>query len=263
MLGARARYDLARLAEGDARFGEARAELEGLLRDAPNAPIAPSALERLLRLTERDAGIDAALALSRRLLAALGDSELGERLGYAEARFLHRLEAFDPARKAYLELARRHPYPDGVLWDDALFHAAVLERRLGRPRAAYRHLECLLAARETAAFVGSYERRRYDDARFLLAEIVRDDLADPARARESFVALWNEHPTSRLRDDALWQAALIDFSAGRAAAGCELLARLSSAQPDSRYAACAPLVCPHHDAPPASCHRYVARQLRP
>jgi tetratricopeptide (TPR) repeat protein len=259
--GARADYDLALLDLAHGKNAAARDRLERLVRTRPDAAIAPSALKRLLGLLERSADERGMLATVGRLRAALARSELDERLGYAEARMLDEFDEHAAALAAYLELARRHPYPDGVYFDDALYRAALLERKLGRPRVALEHLTRLLAMRETARIAGSYERARYDQARFLMGELYRDELGELELARRSFLELYGEHATSRLRDDALWQAALIDFRAGDAPRGCNLLSRLVVEQPRSRYAACAPLACPKLKVAGARCHGYVAREL--
>lgn len=257
---ARAAYDVALLDLARGKDAAASTRLRRLVRRHPNAAIAPSALRRLLRLMG-GSGKARTLATIRQLRRALSGSELDERLRYAEARSLEKLQDASAALDAYLELARHHPYPAGLYFDDALYRAALLERHLGRPRAALAHLTRLLSKRETARIAGSYERARYDQARFLMAEIYRDELGELELARNSFLELWNEHTTSRLRDDALWQAALIDFRAGDVTRSCNLLSRLLVEQPSSRYAACAPLACPELDFAGTRCHRYVARDL--
>jgi TolA-binding protein len=92
--------------------------------------------------------------------------------------------------------------------------------------------------------LGSYERARYAEARFRLAELYRDALGDPARARREFRRVFDDHPTSLLGDDALFQEALMARSAGDVSGTCAPLRILKAKLPASRFAACASELCP-------------------
>ncbi|HVR18671.1 MAG TPA: tetratricopeptide repeat protein [Polyangiaceae bacterium] len=239
---ARASFDGARLVrESDATRGEAM--LVAALRRHPNSGLAPRALREHLAGVEATAGMHAALDECTRLAADLGTSELDETLRYERARLLERAGSLGPARDAYIETATRHPYPEGALWDDALARAAELELRLERPLHAIALLERMLAEREPSTGLGSYERGRYAEARFRIAEIYRDRLADPRRARAEFRRVYEEHPTSLLRDDALWHEALVSLDDREPDAACAPLRLLVERLPDSRYAPCASRLC--------------------
>jgi hypothetical protein len=112
----------------------------------------------------------------------------------------------------------------------------------------------LLAEREAATGLGSYERARYAEARFRIAEIQRDRLGDPSRARREFRRVFTDHPTSRLRDDALWQEALTAGRNADPADACEPLELLVGYLPDSRYAPCAPKLCASVKPVARACH---------
>jgi hypothetical protein len=262
-LAARARYDLALidLEHGDRAAGIAR--LHDMIVHDPASNVAGLALRRYLDEIDDERGAEGRLAELAALLPQLSASALDEPLRYEQARLLASTEQLEPALAAYLELAQRHPYPYGAHWDDALWYAAALEERLGRPQAAITQLERMLSARESSDFVGSYERPRYGEARFRMAELIRDELHDSARAREEFWRVYKRHPNSLLRDDALWEAAKISQSQHDSAGTCSLLRTLQSELADSRYAACAPLLCPDL-AKGAGAHRcapYIARTL--
>jgi tetratricopeptide (TPR) repeat protein len=240
---ARSSFDRARLvAERDAVRGDAL--LVAAIRRHPSSGLAPRALREHLGRRETEGGSHAAIEVAERLLAELGSSELDETLRYERARLLERLGSLSRARDAYLETATRHPYPEGALWDDALTRAARLEEALGRPREAIALYERLLAERESSSGLGSYERARYAEARFRIAEIHRDRLSDPSGARREFRRVYDEHSTSLLRDDALWQEALVSLEAGDAAGACVPLSLLLRELPDSRYAPCVRRLCP-------------------
>jgi hypothetical protein len=259
---ARASFDRARLVqERDAARGDAL--LLAAIRRHPDSGLAPRALREHLARREAENGTSAAIEAATELLDGLQGSELDEALRYERARLWERAGALEKARDGYLDTATRHPYPEGALWDDALARAAGLEERLGRPLAAIRILERMLAEREPSSGIGSYERARYDEARFRIAEIHRDRLADPTRARREFRRVYEEHSTSLLRDDALWQEALVSFRSGDRVGACEPLLLLVRHLPQSRYAACAPRLCPAARTPARSgaCHVQIPEEL--
>jgi tetratricopeptide (TPR) repeat protein len=239
----RASFDRARL-EQQRGGPSADTLLLSALRAHPNSGLAPRALAEHLASVERRFGLEGALARTERLLPEFAASELDERVRYARARLLERAGDFARARAVYLDCAERHPYPGGALWDDALFAAARCEERLGQTRSAAATLTRLLAEREAARGLGSYERARYAQARFRLAELCRDALGDPARARREFRRVFDDHPTSLLGDDALFQEALVARRAGDVTGTCAPLQILRTKLPDSRFAACASELCP-------------------
>src|SRR5262249_34021063 len=145
---------------------------------------------------------------------------------YEHARALERGGATDAARAEYVRVADRYPYPRGVFWDDSLFRAAELDAARGAPREAIALFERLLADREPSIMQGSYERARYAQAQLRIGELYRDALHDRARAREAFERMWATNTTSRLRDDAMWSAAVIAADAGDAEGACRDLRSL-------------------------------------
>jgi tetratricopeptide (TPR) repeat protein len=259
---ARASFDRARIVrEQDPAQGDAL--LVAAIRRYPDSGLAPRALREHLARREAEDGIRAAILACTELLAELEKSELDEALRYERARLWEREGSLEKARDGYLDGATRHPYPKGALWDDALARAAELEERLGQPLAAIRILERMLAEREPSTGVGSYERARYAAARFRIAELHRDRLADPGGARREFRRVYEEHPTSLLRDDALWQEALVSVRSGDLEAACEPLLLLVKDFSDSRYAPCAPRLCQTVRPPmkARSCHVEIPEGL--
>ncbi|HEY6079145.1 MAG TPA: tetratricopeptide repeat protein [Polyangiaceae bacterium] len=256
---ARAAFELADLQlQADEQAGQA--ELARAIRSHPDSGLARSALAKHLRYLREHGGSDAVLAYLERELQALGASELAEALLYGWARELDETGQNQRARDAYLACAARYPYPTGAYWDDSLYRAAQKELQLGSPQAALEHLARLLIEQESASLNGSYQRPRYAQGQLLVAEIYRDRLSDPARARRELRKLWQKHPKSQLVDDALFQEALLAHSANDAEGTCAPLRILTSQLPESRYAPCAHLLC---DALPAStgrdCRDYIKR----
>ncbi len=163
----------------------------------------------------------------------VGDTVADNALWWGADASLRRLGDLPTARRLLRRLVEAHPR--SPLLDDALWRLGAIYRALGeadRSVATYRAL--VLARSEESWFVGSYKSERLDDARLMVGRI-RLEQGRLASADEAFGALLDEHPTSRLRDDAAWGrvcvAAARSPEAGRRAA--EAFVR---AHPDSRHA---------------------------
>ena len=257
----RAAYARAEIAERHVAKSDSFDALRSAILKYPNSGLARGAATRYLAREAELGGAERALAATEALLAQVRSTELEESLLYARARRLEDLERKAAARDAFIELARRFPYPHGAYWDDALLAAARIDQGLGDYQAALTALEQLLSARETSRLNGSYERVSYAEARFLSAEIWRDGLHDPTRARSAFRRVWTDHPTSRLRDDALFEEALTALASGDAGGACDPARLLLRSEPDSRYAACAADLCPTVSSGAKACHAYLQERI--
>jgi hypothetical protein len=113
--------------------------------------------------------------------------------------------------------------------------------------------------RESSTFAGSYERPRFSPAQYRIAVLYRDALHDHAAARREFHKLYADHPTSILRDDALWQEATLARTDGDTQSACTLMAALTKDFPSSRYVACAQTLCPTAPTSSSRCHPYITR----
>jgi hypothetical protein len=218
---------------------------------------AQAALDRLERLTARFEN-DRKTATKRDETA-----KLDERLHYERAR---RLDTAGRTREAYdalLAVATRWPYPFGSYFDDSLFRAAQIARRLGLVPDALAHLQRLLDAREVASFMGSYERPRYVPALLEMVDIYATT-GERKKARAALHTLYSDFKTSPLRDEALWREALLWEADGDPSTACARLKTLASEFPDSRYVPCATIRCPSvarnaKSRAPATCHAYLVR----
>jgi tetratricopeptide (TPR) repeat protein len=253
----RATFDLAELEidQGNVERGY------GLLYDGmtkyPNDGLARRALERWVARFEEQGG-DAAGWLER-TLPRFAETELDETLRYLLAGRLAAASKLEQARDGFVACAERHPYPKGSLFDDALWHASLLDEQLGRPERAIDDLRRMLAVREDSTFAGSYERPRFSPAQFRIAVLYRDKLHDHASARREFHRLYAQHPTSILRDDALWEEAKVALNDGDAKGACALAATLAKDFRQSRYVPCTRVVCTSAAPSPGTCHAYLMR----
>lgn len=259
----RSAYDLAviEIKHGDRARGFHM--MEDVIRHYPNSGIAKSALHRTLIFEEQQGGPAGALRTLNDLVAQLNRTEIAEWLNFDVAVELDKQGRWSAARDRYLYVAKRFPYPIGDLWDESLYAASFDDEKLGEYRAAIAVLERMLKQDEPSFLTGSYELPKYPLAQYRIAVLYRDRLHDDQAARRAFRKVWTDHPTSRLRDDALWNEALLATKDGDVPAACSTLELLAHGMPDSRYVPCADRLCP--SAPPPqkgrSCHAYIEREI--
>ncbi|MFO7177813.1 MAG: tetratricopeptide repeat protein, partial [Pseudomonadota bacterium] len=240
----RAAFARARLVLGRGDQERGFSLLIAAVRAFPDSGLAERAASDYLDHVSAQRGPEAAAALALALARELEGREVEERLRYEHAKRLEALGRTTDALAAYVDLARRFPYPEGGYWDQALLRAAELELTLERPARALTHLEALLAERERSRITGSYERPAFAQARFRIAEIHRDAFRDAARARAEFRRVWTDHPKSLLGDDALFEEARMALAMGDREGACAAARLLVEAAPDSRFARCGTELCP-------------------
>ncbi len=239
-------------------------EMNTMLVRLPNDGLGKSALHRILQHLDETHGPAATLVYLRQLAPKLERTERAEEVAYETAARLLASGSLEEARDAFVRTATRWRYPVGALWDDALYRAAEIDQRLGRPNAALADLDAMLSQQEVSVLNGSYTRPRYPEAAMFAAKICRDDLHDAARARTRFHAVFTRFPTWGERDTALWMEAELWKKDGLAAEECVVLDTLVRDVPDSRYVPCATARCstltrlPGSRAP-AECHAYLER----
>ena len=253
-----------------AMLARTRDEAEGLRRleqvtiEFPETGVAQVALGLVLRHDDETVGAEGALAHAERIAPRVKSTKVEEKALYERARRLDTLGRTEAARDAYVDVATKYPYPFGGFNDDALFRAAEMEEKLGRPIEAIAQLERLISQREVSGLLGSYERPRYLPALLRIAQIYEEKLNDRASARTALHRLYTEFTTSTMRDDALWREAELWRKDGDVSTSCDRLATLTSDFPDSRYVPCVTLKCPSITRPskskaPATCHEYLLR----
>lgn len=251
----RARLDAARLFERAGEIELAQSTYLLVLSRDPKSPIAISALLAFLNSEER---IEERLRWIERL--AHDSPEFSEPLAYERAKCL---EQIDPSQAlaAYERLAQDHPLPRGVYADEALLRAATIRKELGDKFGALTLLDVLAEAGTKAHLMGSYTRTSYAIADLERARL-RRELGQLQTAQEILEEFETRHPTSRLRDDALWELAFLLLQSGQEPQACQLVERL--AQLGSRFARCKSHLCgvPPADDEPRFCP-VPAREPRP
>jgi tetratricopeptide (TPR) repeat protein len=252
-----------RIAQGDAAAGWASMRQVAVLY--PRHGVAHIAIRRIVEHARELGGAQGALKELQALAIVLGSTEVEPLVSYLTAQETEALGDDAAALAAYLQIATRWPYPFGAFFDDALWHASLLDEKLGRPRAAVDDLERMVKERETTNIVGTYERPRYVPAMLRIGALWQGPLHDPVHAREAYHRLYSEFANSTSRDDALWFEASSWRRDGDDARACGLLATLIHDFPDSRYVPCALSRCaslarPAKSGAPKDCHPYIERE---
>jgi len=255
----------ARIEGGDADRGWR--DMEQVVVRYPSHGIAHAALRRVVAHKDeasKRAGLDWLRGVAK---GPLGSSEVGELISYEIATHLAALDDFAGAHDQFLATAERWKYPYGALWDDSLWNAMEMDKKLGRPAHGIPHLEAMLGERETTSLVGSYQRPRMSPALFRMGLIYARDLHDREKARGAFHRLYTDFTTSKLRPDALWFEAALWAEDGDTKTQCARLETLANDFPDSRYVPCAIDKCPsikrsEKSKAPKTCHPYLLREDR-
>lgn len=219
----RALFDASKLRVELGRRDEGLAGYRQLVRAHPEDGLASRALFLLLADFERRDDADGALAFLEQLDREVGRSTLGDDVLAHRADLLLARGDREGAKRALERIVAEHPYPHGQRWDDALTRLADLAGEDGDWPAAVRYLERMLAVHEWTSAPGSYTLPSFPEARLRVARIHRDHLRDPAAARASFVATYEEFPTSRVRDDAMVELGEMLLDGGDRVEGCGIL----------------------------------------
>jgi threonine aldolase len=260
--GVRAAFSLVRLAELRRSLDEVLVVLADTIAKYPESGLVRSSLRRGLARLDDERGTEVSLAWLEALAPRLRATAAEPVVDFERAGRLAELGRLAEAAALYVTMARAHPYPSGPLTDDAYYLAALLEERLGRPREAVQLLEEMLAPREAAYFGASYDRPRFPEGRLRLGLLHAGPLSDRARGKRELLRLAEEHPTSRLVDDALWLVARLEAEDGEQQRACSALARLVEVRESSRYLSCVHLVCTSAPARAGRpCPAYVEREL--
>jgi tetratricopeptide (TPR) repeat protein len=250
-----------RIDQGDAATGWS--QLREVAVRYPSHGVALLAVQHVVQHARETGASQGALQELHALEAVVGASDLGELLAYLTAQEMETEGDSEAALAAYRRVADRWPYPFGAFFDDTLWHASLLDEKLGRTRDAIDDLERMVKERETTFLVGTYERPRYVPAMLRIGALWQS-LREPARARAAYHRLYTEFRNSTSRDDALWLEAVSWRQEGNLNRACDLLSTLVREFHDSRYvpcavAQCSALVRPDGSAAPSECHPYIER----
>ncbi len=166
------------------------------------------------------------LAFLRGLHDRVGESDLGDDILWYETDLLLEMGEREGAIAALEQIVREHPYPYGQRWDDALWRLADLAEEAGDYAGAIAQLRRMIDPHEQTVTPGSQTLPRMPEARLRIARIYRDRLDDPVRAAEDFTGTYEQFPTSRVRDDALYELGAMWLDRDEHDEGCAMLARV-------------------------------------
>ncbi len=219
----RAKLDAARYRLSLDQVERAERDLRLLVVQHGDTGEAKSALRLLLDLRVRSASPEAGLSFVQGLAREATQGYVAEALMYEQSTLLLAVDRVADARALLEAQVQRFPYPQGRLWDDALWRLADLAEEAGDPRAAVAYLERMIAVHESAHLIGSYTRPKMSEAALRIARIYRDRINDLDAAVGAFRHVRDEFPNSLLVDDALQEEAEIWLSRGDKSKGCALL----------------------------------------
>jgi tetratricopeptide (TPR) repeat protein len=244
--------------------GEGYARLLDIAKKHPEHGDARTAMLRVLDHENEIGGPKGELAFLKREQPAFLKTELETFFDYRIAKATAESGDVTGGRDLLIAHARAHAYPFGPYTDDAFTRAADIEIDLGHFKEAIALLKEMLAPLEHSEIPGSYERPRFPDGQWKIAEIYRDKLHDHAAARREFHRLYTDHKYTKLRDDALWEEAKLAVADGDAGDACDLVAKITSEMPDSRYVRCSRELCKTANVPKDSreCPAYIVRGVR-
>ena len=138
------------------------------------------------------------------------------------------------ARAILQDLHRR--YPDSAVWHTATNLLIELHREAGRHEQEAAALLRLVSRFERTSKPGTYDSEIYTRGELRLGVLYCEHIGRAADGVWWFEQFAPRHPTSRLRDDALWQLALCHDRMGEQGQRWSALCRLMAEHPLSRWA---------------------------
>src|SRR5690606_443612 len=219
---ARARYEIARIAEEQGHTERAMAMYRTLVLTYPELMPGLRSLQRLSILHEEqgEAGVRAWLAWTHAVYPRLQHTSLGDNLVYAAGgrayeawKRTRRPEDAEAAERLFLRLHRDH-WQAGT-WDEGMWRLSWLYHHLGRHHDELVTLRKIQQTRQKTNFIGNYEHTYYWVAQMRIARMQLLLHRDPVAAAESYDWFLAEYPKSRWRDDALFWQGCAWLRAGR------------------------------------------------
>lgn len=249
---------------GQGKDGEGYARLLDIAKKQPNHGDSRVALLRVLDHERENGGPAAVIALLKKEQPAFVKTDLEVFFDYQIAKATADKGDLILGRDLLVAHAHAHPYPFDPYNDDAFTRAAEIELELGRPKEAIALLKEMLAVLEHSEKPGSYERPKFPEGQWKIAEIYRDKLNDHASARREFHRLYTDHKYAKQRDDALWEEAKLAAADGDASGACDLTSTIAEKIPDSRYVRCLRELCKTAEVPKDAreCPAYIVRGVR-
>jgi TolA-binding protein len=243
---------------------EGYARLLDIAKKHPNHGDARTAMLRVIDRERENGGPAAVIALLKREQPGFVKTDLEVFFDYQIAKATADKGDLTAGRDLLIAHARSHPYPFDPYNDDAYTRAAEIEVELGRPKEAIALLKEMLSVLEHSEKPGSYERPRFPEGQWKIAEIYRDKLNDHASARREFHRLYTDHKYAKQRDDALWEEAKLAVADGDASGACALTETIGEKFPESRYVRCLRELCKTAETPKDTreCPAYIVRGVR-
>lgn len=224
---ARAIFDAARLRyEHLEQYDEAKVGFERVIREFPDSGLGGRAIYFRIEDFRRQGHLEGSIAYLAALYGEVKETSLGDAVLWAKAGVHKELEQAEAEQRTLELLVRKHPYPMGHNWDEAIMRLAEIYLEQGNPQRAIQILEELVAEVETTTIVGSYVRSTMPKAYLWIGTIYRDELGDRKNAERVFTRFSKVFPRSTLNDDVLFERGVMWLDAGETEKGCQILGEL-------------------------------------
>ncbi len=217
----RACFDYARISYITESSAQARSISFQTLYKYPNEGLSQSLVKRIAQSfiddDEGQRGIDEL----NRLAEKLNKTEIYDTLIYEAAKLCHFIGRFEQETAFLKIIVDEHSRWKSQLWDDSLWRLSQIAKDKNLVNEEIVWLEMLLKEQTSSRLIGSYYSPFRDKALYRLGEINLDKKLYN-KAIEYFMELASIK-TSRMRDDALLAAAIVEMERGKKSRACDLI----------------------------------------
>ncbi len=204
-----------------------------LIERFPDTVAARLALRDAMVMTARAHGGEAWMSFLEQALERARGTTLRQVVAVHLAR-AHLREGERSRARSMLEDIHLH-FPASSVWHSATNMLVKLHREAGRHEAEAEALERLTGRFERTLKPGTYDSPLYTQGELRLAALYCGVLERPAEGAAVLERFGARHPSSRLRDDALWQLAACRERIGGEKQRWAVLCRLLADHPLSRW----------------------------
>ena len=216
------------------RPDRARRMYLSLIEGFPDTVAARLALRDSMVMLARAHGPEAWMSFLEQAVYATGGTALRQVVAVHLARA--KLRAGDSPRALDILEDIHLRSPSSSVWHSATQLLVKLHRDAERHEAEAEALDRLISRFETSTKPGTYDSPLYTQGELRLASLYCEVLDRPAAGAAVLERFGARHPSSRLRDDALWQLAACRTRLGGEKQRWKVLCRLLAEHPLSKWA---------------------------
>ena len=227
---ARACYDECRAMLDVAVDERSRACAASFVIQNPNSGLAPAMVRAVSNSYHFDSEQLAGADWLAQLALKVKKTDVWDSVHFERAKLFRSLEMLNEEEAALMEVVSLGRW-GSQLWDNAIWRAIAIQRINKNDQKEEQLLLQMLSKKEDSRLIASYNSPYYDDALFRLGEL-HLERTETQKAYDVFQRL-STWETSRLRDDAMLQCAMIKKVQGDVTAACLHLKLLLERMPES------------------------------